>query len=137
LEADELMRVIGHDGGEKVTNLEEPLCRRGFHIQEIIDALLVMGFAVTEIEADPGLIYTDGTTIDLFSSSEAEDRLKFYIGCSEGVIYGDAGRCRHALACSMGEIFDPDTGLETELNIDVITFFKVDNLLWATNGLTE
>jgi len=51
-----VLAEIGHDGG-KIVNplLPEPLCRAGFHVQELIDVCLRHGLAVTPIELCPVL----------------------------------------------------------------------------------
>jgi hypothetical protein len=46
----EILEVIGHDGSEICwPDLEEPFCRRGFCVQEIVVAGLILGFSVMNI----------------------------------------------------------------------------------------
>src|SRR5260221_108718 len=50
----EVITEIGHDGSEIVyPNLEEPKCRRAFHIQELIDFAISIGVSVVPIEPLP------------------------------------------------------------------------------------
>jgi len=50
----ELITKIGHDGSEVVfPELEGPMQRRGFHIQEIIPIVLEYGYAMVPIEMEP------------------------------------------------------------------------------------
>lgn len=45
------IRCVGHDGSEIVrAGLPDPLCRRGFHPQEMIRLCLLDGYAVTRVE---------------------------------------------------------------------------------------
>ena len=45
---------IGHDGSQIIwPDLPEPMCRRGFHPQELIDVCLARGYAATRIELSP------------------------------------------------------------------------------------
>jgi hypothetical protein len=51
---EDLITQIGHDGSEIThAGLPDPLCRRGFHPQEIIKVLIQYEMAVTRIELHP------------------------------------------------------------------------------------
>ena len=56
----DLLAAIGHDGSEIVfPSLPEPLCRRCFHVQELIQVALSRGLAVTPVELFPVLQPTE------------------------------------------------------------------------------
>jgi hypothetical protein len=100
-------------GGEIVSDVSGPAMYRGLHIQEIIDTLLLLGYSVTEIEANPRLLIADKPT-EIFTTEETKERFANYLRSCEGVLTGwitDKG-WRHAYAVSYGAIFNPDTGLE-------------------------
>lgn len=48
---DEIIKLIGHDGSALMDNQPEPYCRKGFHVQEVIEALWKLHWAVTEFDA--------------------------------------------------------------------------------------
>ena len=53
---EQMLHEIGHDGSEILwPELPEPLCRRAFHVQEIIEVLLKHGHMVTPIEKYPSI----------------------------------------------------------------------------------
>ena len=98
-----LIESIGHDGSEITwPNLDEPMCRRGFHIQEIIAVLT--GLAVTPIERSPRIapnLTATPVTIDneyLFQSVAHMTR---------GVLTGRTPKCGHAVAYDHGAVCDP------------------------------
>ena len=56
----DLLAAIGHDGSEIIfPSLPEPLCRRCFHVQELIQVALARGLAVTPVELFPVLQPTE------------------------------------------------------------------------------
>ena len=56
----DLLAAIGHDGSEiAFPSLPEPLCRRCFHIQELVQVALARGFAATPVELFPVLQPTE------------------------------------------------------------------------------
>ena len=58
----DVMREIGHDGGQVLwPDMPEPMCRRGFHPQELIDVCRAHGYAVTLHRAVSGLIPKSGS----------------------------------------------------------------------------
>jgi hypothetical protein len=105
-----LLAAIGHDGSEIVfPSLAEPLCRRGFHIQELIHPTLSRGFALTPVELFPVLQPTEigpfHKTV-LYPDSNWR-RFEKTIRTSRGVIDGTGARCGHMVAYDHGRIFDP------------------------------
>jgi hypothetical protein len=102
-----LLDEVGHDGSEIVfPDLPEPSCRRGFHVQELIDVALRRRFAVTPVELFPVLAHTDTRhrTLRLDNWWRFESVLRN----SRGVLDGTGCHCGHAVAYDHGHIFDPD-----------------------------
>jgi len=106
----DLLAAIGHDGSEIVfPSLAEPLCRRGFHIQELIHPALSRGFALTPVELFPVLQPTEAGPFHktvLYPDSNWR-RFEKTIRASRGVIDGAGARCGHMVAYDHGRIFDP------------------------------
>jgi hypothetical protein len=107
----DLLNEIGHDGSEIInSNLPEPFCRKGFHIQELIDACLRYGFAVTPVELYPVTKHYEYYYSN-FGTNEPVLWHRFYLAIcsSKGVIecQCDDGK-GHAVAYEHGKIYDPD-----------------------------
>ena len=108
----DLYKRIGNDGSEVLDKQVEPFCRRGTHIQEIIDVAVEERFTVTTIVCFPALERKEGY-VDIFTSNTATDRFARYLDKSKGVIVGaykaDIFK-RHAFINLFGTVYDPDTG---------------------------
>ena len=106
----DLLAAIGHDGGEIVfPSLPEPLCRRCFHVQELIQVALARGFAVTPIELFPVLQPTEAGPFHktvLYPDNNWR-RFEATIRASRGVIDGTGARFGHTVAYDHGRIYDP------------------------------
>ena len=101
---------IGHDGSQIIKpNLPEPICRRGFHPQELIHLCLTHGYAATRVELYPVLCLSPGSG-DYVVAYPDDNWTRFtrVIQQSRGVIEGVGRRCGHAVAYEHGCIFDPD-----------------------------
>ena len=107
---DDLLAAIGHDGSEIVfPSLPEPLCRRCFHVQELIQVALSRGFAVTPIELFPVLQPADDAPIHttvLYADNNWR-RFEATIQASRGVIHGTGARFGHTVAYDHGHVYDP------------------------------
>ena len=103
----ELKERIGHDGKEIIfPNAPEPYCRRGFHIQEIVDQAFLSGWSVMYIQKLFGLepfIGNDPVFVIPFSLK----RLSVYLKKFPGIIAGVAGSKNHAVAWDGKMIYDP------------------------------
>jgi len=122
LPVEQLIDEIGHDGSEKIfTHLPEPMCRRGFHAQELIQVAWTNGYACTPIEMYPmlkcepftGHPPRPGLPLEhsvLFGSDTRanEDRFSTAVKATRSVIEGIGCRCHHAVYCQYGQIWDPD-----------------------------
>ena len=106
----ELLEAIGHDGSEIVfPSLPEPLCRRCFHVQELIQVALGRGCAVTPVELFPVLQPTEAGPFHktvLYPDNNWR-RFERTIRASFGVIDGTGARLGHTVAYDHGHIFDP------------------------------
>jgi hypothetical protein len=110
---EEVSAAIGHDGSEIIfPDLPEPMCRRGFHHQELIHAALLYGYSVTPFELIPALQSTPqaGSPPKVVTIDSAMRRHTFQIlvGGFKGVLTGRGFKCHHAVAFDHGAIFDPD-----------------------------
>jgi len=107
-----VLAEIGHDGGTIVNRLlPEPLCRAGFHVQELIDVCLRRGFAVTPVELCP--VLSPGPSFEpheVLTDESAWQRFATAVQSSRGVIEGTSWRSWHAVAYDHGRIYDPDAG---------------------------
>jgi len=129
-DAEKFMERLGHDGSQIIfSHLEEPHCRRGHHIQEIIYWLFARGRTVTPIQmipfiADPSgemrpvpvRYQTAGSEAEVNRCGDeelifAENHRRFsnMLNSHRGVLEGitPSGK-RHAVAFDRGRIFDPD-----------------------------
>ena len=94
----DLLAAIGHDGSEIVfPSLPEPLCRRCFHVQELIQVALSRGLAVTPVELFPVLQPTEVGPFHktvLYPDNNWR-RFEATIQASRGVIDGTGARFGH------------------------------------------
>lgn len=115
-----VMELIGHDGSAIThAGLPEPLKRRGFHIQEIIDVALYLGYAMTEIQHSPQIVskpwtpnlgHTDCLVapVQITKGDDASRRFKRHIDESQGILATRTKIQSHAWAYEDGTIYDPD-----------------------------
>lgn len=116
LTPDAVMDLIGHDGSEIThAGLPEPLKRRGFHIQEIIDIALLLGYSMTEIQHSPQLVSVplkstmeQAPPIQIKKSDDASLRFKCHVDTSRGILSTRTRITSHAWAYEDGTIYDPD-----------------------------
>jgi hypothetical protein len=105
-----LIERIGHDGSQIIwPDLPDPMRRRGFHSQELVEEALTCGYACTPIEISPtiGNPMGEGHHV-IFSLDEMWHRFEPYLQASNCVIECVGNRCRHAVHGSYGRISDPD-----------------------------
>ncbi len=122
---EQLIRQLGHDGSEMLfPGFRKPYCYRSFHVQELIDQLLIWQYAVTEItklsilESQNSLKTIDINTRKLFKGN----RMQYYLDNYQGVLTGGyMGRTPHALAWDGKYRYDPTSGIST-----LIDNFKTD-----------
>lgn len=111
----DLIFAIGHNGSEIIWPTQpEPLCRRGFNVQEILDVLVLdYGKAVTCIDVLPESVSSD--TLPPFrpyTQQQAMTRINRYLSRYNGVTTGQcANGARHSMAAINGKLIDPNDGL--------------------------
>lgn len=105
---EDIFKELGHDGSLIWwPELPEPLCRRSFHIQELIEVALRRGYAVTPFELAPVLACYEKR----YYFDERWTAFADVIANSIGVLTGMGVRTHHAVAYYYGQIFDPDSGV--------------------------
>ncbi|KKN04907.1 hypothetical protein LCGC14_1092740 [marine sediment metagenome] len=104
---EELIKLIGHDGGDIVfPGMPEPSKRQGFHIQEIIDIAVKLGYSVMAIEVMPAST-TDGENNFDIKIEDHHKRLMGHMNDHTGIITGRGRRWPHAVAWDGEKVFDP------------------------------
>lgn len=106
----QIIADIGHDGSEICwPQFKEPLCRRGFHIQELILVAYYKGVTVTPFEALPLLVSGDGKPIDTIFSMPPKQRLGYIMDTTCGIITGATMNGQpHAVSWNGKDIVDPN-----------------------------
>lgn len=125
LTPEQVMGKIGHDGSEIThAGLPEPLKRRGFHIQEIIDVAFSLGYAVTEIQYGPTITpYVSGqpaagSATRVITDDDARARFEHHIDASRGLLATHSKVQGHVWAYQDGIVFDPD-GIQSPFSYSV------------------
>lgn len=105
-----LESLIGHDGSEVVyPDLSEPQRRRGFHVQELIDAALRLDYSVTPFEVLPQLAHPQWATNVLVDRVGGNwERFDGLIETQCGVLTGCGRHNQHAVAIWRDVVLDPD-----------------------------
>jgi len=118
----EIIAKLGHDGSEILyPDLGEPLKRRSFSIQEIIDIVLVFyGYALVPIDACPHSGPTEDRTTAVYKIDAARARFLYYLEMRGIMIGVNRNRIRHAVA------WDPDTSRIYDPNG---TIYGIDKLM--------
>jgi hypothetical protein len=101
---DDILQLLGHDGSDRQwPDLSEPLCRRSFHIQELVKLAWNLGYAMTPIEA-----YSRMTPLSLQRPLFIDNSVFFdeIVSTTRGVITGHT-TIGHATAYDHGLICDP------------------------------
>lgn len=122
----ELIYRIGHDGSwipPEWCHLTDPLCRRAFHIQEMIRVAGDFGFAVTPIEPRP-MLSAGPETVEVPIVNN-----KFSLTAQVGVLTGALkdGR-RHAVVWNLTTILDPSYLIYWPDQMDIDCFWRVDRI---------
>jgi hypothetical protein len=96
---------IGHDGQEVINpDKDEPECFRGFHTQELIDACVMLGHWVTQIQCCPG-----HDTGPIWQVDKVQSRTEMYLMLPHRMVITGYGKSNvgHAVAYQGGKIYDP------------------------------
>lgn len=92
-----LFNVIGHDGSDIVNNQPEPLCRRAFHLAEVVAAGIKLGYPLLTIE-----------TIVEGEHLYNKEQLEVLLNKDNLMLYGIVNDQVHAVHCSHKWIYDPN-----------------------------
>lgn len=106
---EQLIMEVGHDGSEIIfPDLPEPMCRRGFHSQELIHVARCRGWAVTAVELNPCTSPTNGSGV-LYPVQIRNNVERFAnaVYSTMGILEGRCKKCRHAVHYDHGVIYDP------------------------------
>ena len=105
----ELIESIGHDGSEIIwPELPEPMRRRGFHSQELIDECLKRKCACTPVERSPSIGPSSGDGAHpVYTPARDLDRFGTALRYPNTVIECSGRRCRHTVHGEYGHIYDP------------------------------
>ncbi len=121
---EELISRIGHDGQAIIfPDLSDPGKRQGFHIQEIIDVAINMGFAVIPIEALP---YSTPDGQKTYAVNFKVKRFQDHLKNARGIITGMKKHWRHAVYWNGNYAFEsPNTYHSYEnLYMDIDCFYR-------------
>lgn len=122
---EEIYSFVGHDGSQVIhTNLPDPLCFKGIHIQEIIDVADRLSYSMTPIEFEPWQT-SDG--VNEYKIQFPEERFWNHLKDNKGLLIGKAKTHWHVCAWSGQHVFDP-AGLVysfSDIKIDIQTFYKI------------
>lgn len=133
-----LMDKIGHDGTPEM--LGRP---RQFTIQELIDAVYIYGYSLTEILVAPlfadaiaGDLPDDGslTLASVFTPEREKYRLEAYMANHIGMLVGrEASDKNHAVIwLGSGKVLDPFDGQTKDLteSISIEAFYFLTKIMW-------
>ncbi len=127
---DVLTQLIGHDGSEIIfPKLPEPLNKRVFHVQEIIDCAIEYRYAVTEIQAIPCL--TPNGKDEYPVKFPNKNRFENHFNDNIGIIVGQTEKCGHAIAWDGKMCFDPRGFVCSyeDCDMDILSFYRFDNII--------
>ena len=101
----ELLNIIHGDANEIWWPRQlEPQCRRGHHIQEIIDvAWINYNKHIIEIQANPTLGKLGEIPKEIYTPQDAKNRMQHYLSTTQGVIVVPT----HAVAWDGYNVYDP------------------------------
>lgn len=99
----DVIQFYSHDGSEKVNDLPEPYCYRGFTVTETFDVAYKLGWLLTDVDVFP---HRDDINEPIFSEDEALDRLELYL-YHPGLLCGKITEKPHATAWDGKQIYDP------------------------------
>jgi hypothetical protein len=116
-----IIEAVGHDGSEIIyPDLDEPYCRRSFHIQEMINVCMLSNIGVIPIQTNP-VSYVDSEHIYNLPDMRIMD---WYTNLYSGVMVGLGLQGRpHAIAWDKKLVHDSN-GLVYSLDkFRIETFF--------------
>lgn len=100
-----LEKEIGHDGSEVWwPEKPQPFCRRGIHIQEILDCFIRRGKGLIPVDLMPASAPVGGKPKAIWDVEKAIIRFKTYISGREAILI----TASHAIAWDGSKVFDPN-----------------------------
>jgi len=115
LPVEEIVAEADHDGHEIIfPHLSEPMCRQGFHSQELVRIAWHHGFAMTPIELFPQILSNDQRHRHFVwwqDDSWVRARFTRIVEATVGILTGQGNRCSHAVYNHYGQLYDPDPGV--------------------------
>lgn len=121
--SDKDLSEIGHDGSEIFwPDKPEPLCRRGFHIQEFIRLFYKFGLAIIEFEATMCMVPVIGC-LPYEEHLPLDDLMKE----NNGVLIGEENGVRHALAWKNQKFIDIN-GIRNLRNYEIQSFYAIKSI---------
>lgn len=133
------VQKVGHTGADIWwPACEEPMCRRGFHCQEFVEAAFHLGYALVQYDAAP-VLASPGTEPRLVYPAEILDaRLANIMTRGPGLILGQQSlKMWHMVAWDGDWVFDPDGPKRYKLEdsgLTIDTFWlslKIDKRDWV------
>lgn len=137
VDVQEIFDFCGHDGSEKVFpevyNFAkslgdivyfDALCRRSFHIQEMVDYCYNKQVAVIEIQNN--LISTNGDRD--FEIPHNPNRMGQYLKNNDGVLVGTINNRCHAVAWYKGQIYDPNGTIYELIKFTIDVFYLLKHI---------
>lgn len=126
----ELCEVIGHDGSQKINDMPEPVCRRGFQYEEIALALLHKGWACLLIPKNTQYMTHDSSPVYLLDLQKQQHNAMMFF---DGIICIKTRTGKyHAMAYKhdTNEVYDPTEPLIRQLRSDdnIIEFWPICNI---------
>jgi len=131
IDYDYVIQGVGHNGSEIINpRFRSPGCRKGFHMQELIEVALKHSYAVTPIELMPvqTALGNDEFDVKIKKYYSPEHRLRYHLDRSIGILTGKLETYWHAVAWDSEKIFDPrgKTYSFDDCKINIATFWRFD-----------
>lgn len=128
LPAKEVLSLLGDHGNEKLfPKLPDPACYRGWHIQEIVDLCLKLGYSITEVEMCPvfGAIGTSDTKRLIPTYEMQLERMIQQIRGEVAILYVQGNWSRHAVAWDGYEVYDPKGKVAQLIDYQIYSAFLI------------
>ena len=119
IDVSNIFDFLGHDGSDILwPDLDDPYCRRSFHLQEMVNYCLSTNHCVTTVTPKLGLVPSGSDDVHVYENILFPHYLHYYNGVMSGVTELDKP---HAVVRYSREIFDPTSGelLEGEFSVNL------------------
>lgn len=130
LELQDVIKWLAHDGSEIIfPNAPEPLRRRGFHEQELLDFSWNRGFSTTCFESSPGITWDGVEDYRIDNQALSAQRITYYLTYPNIIIIGvGENKIRHSVCwdSKSKHVFCPSRGIRK------IEGFSIEKILILT-----